>query len=240
MSFEFQTMQRAFTKRIRQGEAAPCPEGISVTRMQVYQRCFLNGISELLENCFPVLHSMLEEPQWDSLVQNFYSNYAALTPFFYEVPQEFLNFLLQQDNINSTIPFLTELAHYEWMELVIELSEQPSPLLAAHTEGRCLTISAVAEIVGYHYPVHKVTPDFMPSAPSPVYLCIYRDGNDVVHSIELDIINARLLQLLKERSMTSRAVLTCLANEMQVVTVEPFILKNKVRITHFIKLGVII
>ena len=95
MALDFQKQQYAFANRIRQGDQAPCPDGIAEARMQVYQECFFNGISELISNCFPVLHHILQADEWQSLVRTFYATHPAKTPLFYEIPQEFLNYLLQ-------------------------------------------------------------------------------------------------------------------------------------------------
>lgn len=241
---EFQKRQQAFSQRIRHGTAAAYPENIPSQRMQVYQDNFFAGINEILSNCFPILHTILVPSLWRRLVADFYANYPLETPLFYEIPATFLSYLVQAADKSTTPTFLIELAHYEWMELAIEYMQGTAPILNTETidfENSLLTTSELAEVVAYHFPVHQICKHFMPilPGPSPTYLCIYRNADDEVKFIELNVASTRLLQQLKQRQQSGTEVMTAIAQEIQQTDINAFIEENRKIVTELLSIGVI-
>ena len=59
--------------------------------------------------------------------------------------------------------------------------------------------SALTWAFAYHYPVHRISPDFLPTGPSeqPIYLAIYRGNNDKVRFLELNAVTAGLLDAIE-------------------------------------------
>ena len=76
----------------------------------------------------------------------------------------------------------------------------------------------LSRVYAYRYPVHRISPEFLPSEPAdqPVFLAVYRDSDDKVRFLELNPITAGLLEAieLNESSQTGEQLLRSLAQEI--------------------------
>ena len=91
---DFKQTQRAFAAHIRDPEKNPMPEGIEDRRMNIYRDLFINSISGLLSNSFPVIRSLYPtEEAWQTFVRTFFKKEHNKTPHFPEIPREFVDFL---------------------------------------------------------------------------------------------------------------------------------------------------
>src|SRR5690606_20077820 len=111
--------QDAFAAHIRHPEGHPPPAGIDPDRMRVYRELFFNNVARLLAGNFPVIRRIHGE-RWQALVRDFYRGHGCRTPLFPEIPREFLRWLAAGQGRQ---PWLAELAHYEWVELALQVSE---------------------------------------------------------------------------------------------------------------------
>lgn len=197
--------QKAFAAHLRNPSLHPPPEGIEDRRMAIYRRLFFRNIGQFLANNFPVLRQLYTPDEWEELVRGFYHRHRAATPLFPEIPREFLSYLQKGFTPRACDPpFMEELAHYEWVELALELDEHDLAAIDADPEGDLLdhpvVVSPLAWSLQYRYPVHRISPDYRPQeAPeSPTFLMVYRDRRDAVHFMELNAVSSALLQLLNE------------------------------------------
>ncbi|MDP3814834.1 DUF2063 domain-containing protein [Pseudomonas sp.] len=172
-------LQRAFAARIRQPKQQPLLAGISAERMAVYERLFFNTIEGFISGAFPVLRRLFEAPRWEQLVRAFIAEHRALTPYFLQISQEFLAWL-QQGYVAAAgdPPFILELAHYEWVELALDISEAELP-----EQGW----SALAWPLAYQWPVQRIGAEYRPSeAPGEATcLLVWRDRQDKVRFMQL-------------------------------------------------------
>ncbi|MGD8977323.1 MAG: putative DNA-binding domain-containing protein [Gammaproteobacteria bacterium] len=218
----FQRHQYAFAAHIRDPENNPAPTGIEDRRMAIYRSLFFNNVSQLLAKTFPVLHAILGAEAWERLMRDYFSRHQSHTPLFLEMPREFLKYLEEErGTVAGDPPFQLELAHYEWVELALSIDErQPDPsdidpqgdLLA----GRPV-LTPLMWSLRYRFPVHRLGPDYQPEDPpeQPTLLLVHRNLSGQVGFIEINIVTARLLELLGEDSLGSgRAVLERIADEM--------------------------
>jgi hypothetical protein len=69
--------------------------------------------------------------------------------------------------------------------------------------------------LAYQYPVHKISPDFLPTTPpeQPTCLIVYRDAHDDVHFMEITPLTYRLLAMIEEQE--SMIVADCLQQLIQ-------------------------
>lgn len=184
----------------------PLPDGIEARRMKIYRELFFNNLDGFISNAFPVLKSLYKEQDWLDIVQKFFATHDCRTPIFIEIAQEFLLFLqteYQETEIDP--PFMLELAHYEWLELVVavaqdnhqqKLIEGGEPSL----ERIKLCVSATSQIAQYAYDVQHISPDYCPKEPSeaPQYFCIYRDLSEEVRFLQLNPLTAQVLAYLSQ------------------------------------------
>jgi hypothetical protein len=116
--------QRTLAAHLRNPDANPPPQGVNAERAGVYVELLFNNVEDLLSGCFPVLRSILDDTQWNGLVRQFYSEHACQTPYFREIPAEFVQWLTERfasTTLSERFPFLLELAHYEWVEIPLAL-----------------------------------------------------------------------------------------------------------------------
>ena len=196
----FQDKQYAFAAHIRDPEHALAPEGIEDRRMAIYRELFFNNLHNLLGTFFPVIRKICSDRQWRHAIREFMKIHRAKTPYFLELPEEFLAFLQNEYRaLDETYPFLTELAHYEYVELALRVSNEENDMTDVDPQGDMLNSvpvkSALAWAFAYHYPVHRISSDYLPQEASeqPSYLAIYRRDDDKVRFLELNAVTAALL-----------------------------------------------
>lgn len=229
---EFQEKQYAFAAHIRDPQHVPAPDGIEDRRMAIYRELFFNNIRSLLSNMFPVLDKLHDDDKWRRLIRRFMQKHSAQTPYFLELPAEFLGFLQNEyEPEDDDFPFLVELAHYEYIELALSVSEASNDPEGVDPEGDLLSgtpvKSVLAWVYAYFYPVHRISPDFLPTEPAdqPVYLAVYRASNDKVGFLELNPAMAGLLNAIEENEAgkTGESLLRELAASISYPDVEAFI-----------------
>ena len=229
---KFQEQQYAFAAHIRDPQHVPAPGGIEDRRMAIYRELFFNNLRSLLSNMFPVLSKLHSDEKWRALVRRFMQRHQAQTPYFLQLPAEFLDFLQNEyDPEPDDFPFLVELAHYEYIELALSVSEETNDLEGVDPEGDLLAgvpvKSELAWVFAYQYPVHRISRNFLPDAPAeqPVYLAVYRGTDDKVGFLELNAVTAGLLNAIEENQAgrTGDALLRKLAADINYPDVDAFI-----------------
>ncbi|MBI1424537.1 MAG: DUF2063 domain-containing protein [Gammaproteobacteria bacterium] len=220
---QFQQLQYAFTAHIRDPEANPRPADIEARRMKIYNELTYNNVEDFMASTYPVLREICGDEKWHRLMRDYFANHYAGTPFFHEMPREFLKYLEQEhDPAEDDFPFMLELAHYEWVELALSVSDQQTDHNAIDPDGDLLdgvpVLSPLAWPLNYQFPVHKLSSEYMPvTAPAqPTYLVVYRDVQDAVRFLEMNPVTAHLVQLIAEGAQrTGRELLTQIAEQLQ-------------------------
>lgn len=214
----FDHKQREFAAYIRDPEHNPAPVDVPEQRVAMYRELFFNNINSFLSGNFPVIRTLLNNEQWFELTQDFFAHHVSHTPYFSEIPEEFLNFLENERDNTNDYPFLLELAHYEWVEMALAISKDE--LIAGSTDFSDLInarvqLSPVASVLAYAYPVHKISPEFLPTEPTgqPNCLIVYRDAHDEVHFMEITPLTYRLLAMIQEQE--NMLVADCLQHLLQ-------------------------
>ena len=202
---DFQDIQYRFAAHIRDPQHVPAPEGIEDRRMAVYRDLFFNNLRSLLSSTFPVLKKLHEDDKFRRMVRRFMQKHQAKTPYFLQLPAEFLAFLqTEYEPEDDDFPFLVELAHYEYIELALSISEESNDMDGIDPQGDLLANvpvkSALTWVYAYQYPVHRISKEFLPEAPEeqPVYLAVYRRSDDKVGFMELNPVTAGLLNAIAE------------------------------------------
>ena len=219
----FQDIQYRFTRHIRDPENAPAPQDIEARRMAIYRDLLYRNVESFLAGSFPVLRKVLQDAEWHDLMRAYFREHQARTPLFPKMPQEFLQYL-QAENaaVEKLYPFLTELAHYEWVELALSLDVREIREKGIDPAGDLLAgvpvLNELSWSLAYHYPVHRIGPDYLPEEKpaQPTCLLVYRDRQDKVRFIELNPLAARLVDALKqnEDNKTGREILADIAAEI--------------------------
>ncbi|BCN94068.1 hypothetical protein THMIRHAM_18530 [Thiomicrorhabdus immobilis] len=161
----FQQLQLQFTAHMRHPQRyAYQPENepqIENRRLKVYGELFFNNIQDIFSQIFPVCKSILGEPRWMLLIREYMFKHQAQTPLFHQLGEEFLAFLQNEfAPLEEDPKFLLELAHYEWVELALTVSEElgfekdsqhPIDLDSPYK------VSPLAWLLAYEWPVHQLS-----------------------------------------------------------------------------------
>lgn len=218
--------QFALARHLRDPQAHPAPPGIEGRRLAVYRDLFFNNIEGLLAGNFPVIRKTLGDDAWRNLVRAFYATHRSHTPLFPEIAREFIRYLESRDD-DTLPPWLRELAHYEWVELALQIADDAVPAHVA--DGDLLTgepvLSPFAWALAYQWPVHRIGPDFQPGVPptEPTLLLVRRDAGYQVRFAAISPLAYRLVEVLGEGGRSGADALRQLADEAAVDDVPAFI-----------------
>jgi hypothetical protein len=218
----FKQTQHEFTAYLRDPENNPAPKGIEDRRLGIYRDLLYNNVEGFLSGGFPVIRSIYSDENWHRMVRDFFAHHKSRTPYFLEISQEFLAYLQNEREPRPEDPAgLLELAHYEWVELALSVSDEVIDMNKVDPNGDLLTghpvLSPVAWALAYQYPVHQMGPDDLPEQPSeqPTYLVAYRNRNDEVKFMEINPVTAQLIKLLQEdETLSGQQALQQIAQEM--------------------------
>lgn len=214
---DFQQFQYAFARHLRDPRRAPRPAGVPARRMAIYNELLFNNFSGFIDACFPVCRAVLGEKRWQGLLRGCFRDWTCATPWFREIPREFIDYLLS-DLCRQPLPrWFAELAHYEWAELAVDVMEVETP--AALADGDLIAglpvLNPTLMNLAYQWPVHRIGPDYRPRKPQPACLLVFRDEADAVQFSASNPATARLLALLQPGTLSGRAACLQLAAEMQ-------------------------
>ena len=240
--------QFRLASHIRDPGHAPPPPGIEDRRLAIYRDLFYNSLQGLLAGNFPVIRKLLGDERWHALVHDFYREHRCATPLFPELPREFIQYLQARAEADrGDKPWLLELAHYEWVELALDLSEAGESDVPHDAGGDLLegvpALSPLAWPLAYTWPVHRLSPDFQPDAPpaAATFLLVQRNAAYQVRFNELSPLSFRLLQRLSdEPGLSGRQQLLALAGEAQAPDPDAFITLGHDMLRQFLASGVIL
>lgn len=219
----FQRVQQQFAGHIRDPAGQPPPAGIEDRRMEIYRGLFYRNIEGFISSAFPVLHSILPTAHWDAMIRDFMVRHRCRTPYFLEISQEFIRYLQEERQAEAgDPPFMLELAHYEWVELALDIADVEPPWSSILANGDLLqgapVVSPTAWSLSYSYPVHRIGREYQPSSPpdQATFLIVYRNREDRVKFMVTNAVTARLLELIVEgEDVSGQQALQSLATEMK-------------------------
>ncbi|MDP2029340.1 MAG: putative DNA-binding domain-containing protein [Thiobacillus sp.] len=213
---EFQRYQYAFTAHIRDPKAQPRPAGVNARRMKIYSGLLYTNIESFLLACFPVLRQVLGVRKWSALVRDFFRTHHSHTPYFRQIPDEFIQFLQNEWTPPAGYPpFTLALAHYEWIEMVLSVSNRSVDRAfdpAADLLDGVPLLNPVLANLRYDWPLHRIAPR-RKTQPLETHLLVFRDAADQIQFSEINAFTARLLTLLEPGSLSGRAALQQVAAE---------------------------
>lgn len=210
----FQQLQQQLAGYIRSYGDSQVPDGVACERLEIYRDLFANNIRNLLATTFPVTSKVLTSPRWRLLTRDFLREHRCDTPYFARISEEFLEYLRGRAGksvAHQDPPWLYELAHYEWLELAVDLAEDDDgerwPLdhgsegLDAWLCDGCVrpTLSARAGV--YHYPVHMIAPDNATPAEALTTLLVFRDDSDKARFLHTSPFTLALFERLQANAL---------------------------------------
>lgn len=216
--------QKQLADHLRDPEVNSAPTNIEERRLRIYRDLIYKNIEGFISGGFPILRTLYSEDDWQELVRGFIRAHQSESPYFLEVSQEFLRYLQEEHDLRDCDPkFMLELAHYEWVELALDVSQESIPgerpqLAEGELLHRLPTVSPLAWCLSYQYPVHQIGEAYQPEHPpgQPTFLIVYRNRADEVGFMASNAMTVRLLNLLAaaEKGTSGEQILLQLAAEM--------------------------
>jgi hypothetical protein len=229
-TLDFVERHNALGAYVRDPERVAPPPGIEERRLKIYRELFFNNVEGLLAGNFPVIRKLYGD-DWPGLIRDFYREHGCQTPLFTELPREFMRYLdTRESQGRGDPPWLRELAHYEWVELALQVSEAATGDIPHDPNGDLLQgrplLSPLAWPLAYSWPVHRIGPDYRPDEPSatPSFLMLRREADGKVSFHALTPLTFRLLQRLDtEPGLSGREQLIALAAEAGASDLDGFL-----------------
>lgn len=214
----FQQTQLEFTRYLRSPENSPAPAGVETRRLHIYRDLIYNNIENFIANVFPVTRSILNDESWHGLIRGFIAEHYCQTPYFLQISDEFVHYLLQERGLREGDPaYLLELVHYEWIELALDVSTEIIPdagTLPDDLDNSRPQVSPLAVCLAYQYPVQKLSATHPDWSVEPSYLLVYRNRGDEVCFKTATQLTMRLLFLLQTTDRTFNEHLQLIAVEL--------------------------
>jgi hypothetical protein len=198
----FQQIQQQFIAHIKDPQNNPAIEGIEDRRLAIYRELFFNNINGFVSSGFPVLKTLFSEDDWTEMVRDFFIKHDCQSPYFIDIAKEFVDYLINEKQASDDdLPFLVELAHYEWVELDVSVRREKHHyqwISLEDIELVPMVLSETAWPLSYSFPVHQISTGFMPTqgVPGSVHLIVYRDEAQEVQFMLINGVTAMLLQIL--------------------------------------------
>ena len=218
----FQAVQYAFTRHMRDPEHTDAPADVEDRRVEIYRGLLYRNVEGFIAGSYPVLRKITPDDQWHAMLRDYFKRHQSRTPLFPKMPQEFLQYLEKERNNSDDPPFMLELAHYEWIELALNIDTREIEMDGIDPDGDLLeelpVLNPLYYLLSYRFPVHRISPDYKPlEAPEqPTYLAVFRNRKDKVGFFELNPVSARLLELIEKNTISSgREALESIAAELQ-------------------------
>ena len=215
----------ALAAHVRDAATHAGPPGIEDRRLAVYRELVFNNLDGLLAGTFPVIRRTLGDTGWQALLRRFLAHHRSETPLFTRLGLEFVAFLEADDD--DTRPWLAELAHYEWIELAVQVDDSPLP--AHDPDGDLLegvpVVSPWIRTQAYRWPVHTLGPSHRPMTPpaEPTLLLVRRDADGRARFAAISPLVYRLLELAGAGGRSGRACLQALASEAGIPATDAFL-----------------
>ncbi|MFT4995008.1 MAG: hypothetical protein ACI965_002050 [Paraglaciecola sp.] len=202
---KFQKIQYAFIDHLKNPDINTFDHGIENRRMQVYRELFFNNVLGFLSSGFPVLESLYTEAAWQALARKFFAEHQSRSPYFIDISKEFVEYLSDAyDCGENDPPFMSELAHYEWMELAISVRKKSHtrPFWDGEEPFTRVQFSELASLLSYQFPVHQISLNNQPQQSSePVYLVVYRNEQDEVNFTLVNAVSAHMLNVIQQNDI---------------------------------------
>lgn len=202
--------QQAFARHLRSPSQVRLPAGVPRRPAKIYQELFFNNICGYVDGCFPVARSLIPAVRWRALCRSFFRDHSSHTPYFSEIPGQFVRFVETHAHALRLPAWMPELLDYEWIELAVDTdSHEPVP-----DNGRRIRVNPTLRNLHYHWPVHRISRGYRPRKPVETHLLVYRDMDARVRFMEVNAISAALIAVISEGPKTADDALTQLAKQL--------------------------
>lgn len=198
----FARLQRQFAAYLRDPEHVVAPGQHDERRLGVYRYAVYANIERFMRDNYPRVRAVMEEAPWTAMVRDYLVHHVSRATAFVDLPEEFLDYLEHERAPEPDMPFLFELAHFDWLETLVGADPRRLCLEGIDRDGDLIAGVPVAnpimELVTYRFPVHAINADYRPlEAPlQPTRIAAFRNTGNEYGFLDLNAATARLLELI--------------------------------------------
>ena len=209
--------QNAFGRYLRDPHTMSIPPAIPAARASIYATLLFNNLRRFLDQCFPICREIISNEDWADLARNFFRDWRCQTPYFSEIPEEFVNFLETNKNALPIPVWLPALAHYEWVELAAEISTHTvQPIDSVYPESTPLAVNPTLQHHLYDWPVHRISRQALPPTAETTCLLIYRNARHEVQFMQVNKVTSCLITFASQATSNASTLLTNLADSLSL------------------------
>jgi hypothetical protein len=208
----FQDLQRQFLAHLRNPEQQPLPTGFDQQGSALYVDLLYNKFNDSLTTCFPVTYAILGETAWQELLNDFIAGHRCLSPYYRQIPDEFVQYLQNERQVTDDLPFLAELVHFEWIEMALSIAETEPVVTEILSDAQLmeaeLVFTPVIRLLHYIWPVQQINRAYQPDEPPAVatHILGFRDAADQVQFIAFNPATASLVLQLQNQFTAKQAL----------------------------------
>lgn len=188
--------------------STPKPSEVISTRVAtLYQSLVFNNICSFLNQCFPVCQTLVSTEHWLTICEQFFLHHGCHSPYFTEINQSFVGFLAEPNQSQALqVPlYFAELAHYEWVELLVE-THVDMALDADDAMTTQLRLNSTLQNLHYQWPVHAIGVESRPDTPEDSFFLVYRNHEDRVEFMKTNALTYALIDFIKTQDSIAATI----------------------------------
>lgn len=213
---ELAKIQMAFASDLRSGGEKAFSDAPG---MSIYRELFFNNICGFIDGAFPVCAEIVGGEHWTRLSREFFQTHQCETPLFLKISEEFLDFLAKRPELYLNHPYLYELAHYEWLELAVDVMECSETNTNYDEKADVIdgipVINPALMTACYQYPVHRLSAESTDIDKEFSGFIVFRDLGDTVRFVACNPMTLAILECLQsDSSITGRDAILMVLSKM--------------------------
>lgn len=176
-------------------------EGAVNRRLHHYRRLVSNVVNDSLSRAYPIAKSILDEENWNSLVNDFFINHDSQSPQIWKLPYEFYEYVLEANWAEKlSMPYLYDLLYFEWIEIEIFTMEDIDVQYNTSSENifhNNIVVNPESQLIKLEYPVHLLSLNEAYQNKGNYFVFVYRmPDSGKVKFLNLSLLNAYIFELL--------------------------------------------
>ena len=209
--------QKQMSQLVRTGENIDVP-GTKAEGLKQYRRLFRNNINNTMVQAFPITFEILNNKQWDTLIDDFFARHDAQTPHVWKLPQEFYLFVKGYSySEDFKLPYLHDLLLFEWLEIEVYTmadSKIEPYLKDGNALENLLEINPDYRLNRLEYPVHLYSGEESLNRKGDYFLLSYRlPGTFEVRYLNMPLLHVLFFEKISIERMNGKEIISQLVND---------------------------
>ena len=171
------TLQSRMAGYCRDGKSVELPVD-SEERLSHYRRLVFNVVKGILEQSYPVATRHLPSDMWNQLVIDFFAEHNCQDPQVWRMPKELIDFVKNNPDRYSGIPYLSDLLRMEWLEIEVHSMPDksiPNPSPIGDMLNQPLVFNPHFRLEQFEFPVHQIHQLDPAKQTSDFFLLVFRE-----------------------------------------------------------------